>query len=173
LRLMLAAIFVIVAVEILDLAPPPFRIMRIVKAGAALLAKDRGVARAAARAVALRSVVAAEAARERRGHRVGAVGAGRARIDPIEPTAALIVAALAGPLAVPAPALLVAPAGAEAAAAERSGPAIVIAPPAHPLLLLPAPLVRLAPPLGLVVAEPGADLVARPIDEAAVVTAAI
>ena len=34
LRLMLAAIFVIVAVEIVDLAPPPFRIMRIVDVAA-------------------------------------------------------------------------------------------------------------------------------------------
>src|SRR3954469_11838184 len=73
LRLVLAAIFVIVAVEILDLAPPPFRIMRVVLAAArtALLAHDRGVARPAARAVALRPVIAAEAAGDRRRHRMG------------------------------------------------------------------------------------------------------
>src|SRR3954451_23146701 len=46
LRLMLAAIFVIIAVQILDLAPPPFRIMRVVKARAALAAEDRRLARA-------------------------------------------------------------------------------------------------------------------------------
>jgi hypothetical protein len=98
--------------------------------------------------------------------RIAAPGITVATVFAVAVIAAMIVALPVEMIV--APAALVTEAAAEAFRAAMLVAAIA----AHPLLALPAALVHLAPSLSVIVSEPRADFVARPVDEAAIVVAA-
>ena len=193
LRLMLAAIFVIVAVELVDPLLAPLAVMPVVQVASARRTFE--AAFIAGAITVARPIVGRSA--DRRRDRMRRVRAGAADVDPVEPLAVVGAAEAAGAgriaAGIVAPAVGRGTAGGAVAAgrvgiggeAAAAFPAALVAEPAGVViaaiaviaaaggaLALPAALVGLAPARRVVVAEPGPDFIAGAVEETAIVVVA-
>lgn len=201
LRLMLLPIGMIIVVELLDLALAPFRIMRIVleaaavavtllAAAATILAEQLGrvdvalrcaprrrrVARRRTSAAARHAPTRSVARIHRRGHRVSALAADMARVDPVEAAAIVVRPAEArsatARIILPALALLpihILPVRSELTIEMIVAPSTLIAEAAAEACPASLAAAFVAPAFAVVViAKPRADLLARTFEEAAI-----